>query len=430
MKVLIYSANFAPEPVGIGKYSGELAAWLASRGYEVRVVAAPPYYPEWKLRSEYRWPPYRRERWQGVSVWRAPLWVPDSPGGLKRTLHLLSFALTSAPLMLRQMFWRADAVIVVAPAFVCAPLGWLTARACGAKAWLHLQDFEIDIAFQMGLFKSGGLLQKFSLALERWTMRRFDVVSSISRRMVDRLVQKGVARANTRYFPNWVDVSSIHPQGNGDAYRRELGIADDAVVVLYSGSLGAKHGLMIIPSVAKALAQRQDLVFVICGQGVMKAQLEAATADLPNVRHLPLQPIEKLGQLLCMADIHLLPQTGDASDLVLPSKLAGMLASSRPVIATSSAGTEIANVVSRCGLVVPPNDEQALAAAILQLAQDPISRLTLGRNGRLWAEEHVERDSILSRLFGPFANSRPVSPVANQNYTFDARGRVDEQSQA
>ncbi len=134
MKILLYSANFAPEPTGIGKYSGEMASWLAAQGHEVRVVAAPPYYPAWKLAEGYAWPPYRREQWQGVSVFRAPLWVPASPGGLARVLHLLTFAAASLPSMLRQAFWRPDVVFTVAPAFVCAPAGWLTARLCGAQS--------------------------------------------------------------------------------------------------------------------------------------------------------------------------------------------------------------------------------------------------------------------------------------------------------
>src|ERR1700722_1603193 len=96
MRILIYSTNFAPEPTGIGKYSGDMACWLADHGHEVRVVCAPPYYPAWQLDGKYRWPLYRREKWRGVDVWRTPLWVPKSPkGGLTRVVHLLSFAITS-----------------------------------------------------------------------------------------------------------------------------------------------------------------------------------------------------------------------------------------------------------------------------------------------------------------------------------------------
>ncbi len=400
MKILVYSTNFAPEPTGIGKYSGEMASWLAARGHEVRAVAAPPYYPHWRVEDKYRGSGYKREHWQGVDVWRAPIWVPKSPTGLTRVLHLLSFAFTSFPLMVRQIFWAPDLVLTVAPAFVCAPTALLTARLCGAQAWLHMQDFEVDIAFRMNLLR-GSLLQRVVLRLERWILRRFDIVSSISGRMTERLLMKGVEQKCVQYFPNWVDISHIKPKSTLSSYRYELGIADDAIVVLFSGTLGGKQGLMVLPEAARMLKARSDVVFVICGDGLMKSELQAASADLSNVRMLPLQPIERLGELLSMADIHLLPQSARASDLVLPSKLSGMLASGRPVIATCLHGTDLQRVVSQCGMVVPPHDGAALADAICILADDPDSRLEFGRRARAYAEVNFERDAILTRIFAP-----------------------------
>ncbi|CEN56242.1 glycosyltransferase WbuB [Candidatus Methylopumilus turicensis] len=397
MKILIYSANFAPEPVGIGKYSGEMAAWLVSQGHQVRVVAAPPYYPAWKLDQAYVWPPYRREQLQGVDVWRTPIWVPKAPGGLVRIVHLLSFAVSSLPVMLWQTQWRPNVVMVVAPALVCAPTTLLVARLTGAKAWLHIQDFEVDVAFQMGLLKNP-LLQRMVLAAERGLLRSFDYVSSISGRMLDRLRQKGVKEYQVRFFPNWVDISHIYPLTSPSDYREALGIKPDTKVVLFSGTMGGKQGLMVIPEAARKLAHRQDLMFVVCGDGVIKPQLETASIGLGNIKFLPLQPFEQLGQLLGLADIHLLPQSPEAADLVLPSKLSGMLASGRVIIATCLANTEIANVVAHCGLVVAPEDSDALAKAIEQLLDDNEARLQFGKQARLYAEKNLARDSVLGRL--------------------------------
>ncbi len=397
MKVLVYSANFAPEPTGIGKYSGEMAAWLAARGHDVRAICAPPYYPNWRVSGDYRWPMFRREQWRGVDVWRAPLWVPKSPNGIKRILHLVSFALTSFPVALRQVFWRPDLVICVAPAFVCAPAALLVARLSAAQVWLHLQDFEVDIAFRMKLLR-GALLQRVILRMERWILRRFDNVSSISSRMIKRLLEKGVAQERVSFFPNWVDIAHIKPNARS-TYRSQLGIAEDAVVVLYSGTLGGKQGLMAIPAVARLLAARQDIVFVICGDGIIKPQLQAACAGLLGTHFLPLQPFDRLGELLCMANVHLLPQSKDAEDLVLPSKLSGMLASGRPVIATCHAGTELHAVVSTCGIVVEPEDTMALADAICRLADDASLRADLGQSARAYAEANFERDAVLERVF-------------------------------
>jgi colanic acid biosynthesis glycosyl transferase WcaI len=399
MKILICSVNFAPETTGIGKYSGEMAAWLAAHGHEVRAVVAPPYYPQWEVQRDYRWPLFRREQWKGVDVWRSPLWVPKTPGGFARVLHLLSFAFTSFPVMLYQVFWRPDLVISIAPAFVCAPAALLTARLSGAKAWLHMQDFEADIAFRMKLLK-GALLQRVIFRMERWILRRFDSVSTISSRMVHKLLDKGVPEERVRFFPNWVDIGHIKPTGHPDGYRSQLGIASDAIVVLYAGSLGGKQGLMVVPATATRLAGRTDIVFVVCGDGVMKPKLKSACAGLHNTRFIPLQPFERLGDLLCLADIHLLPQSLGAEDLVLPSKLSGMLASGRPVIATCQPGTELSTVVSTCGIVVAPQDSAALADAVCRLADDVALRTQLGRRARAYAEDNFERDSVLDRIFG------------------------------
>jgi colanic acid biosynthesis glycosyl transferase WcaI len=409
MRILIYSANFAPEPTGIGKYSGEMAWWLAAHGHEVRVVCAPPYYPAWEVDKNYRWPLFRREKWHGVDVWRTPLWVPKSPNGLTRILHLLSFAITSFPVMLWQVAWRPHVVLTVAPAFMCAPAGLLTGWLCNAKRWLHLQDFEVDVAFSMGLLK-GKRLQRIVLRLERALLRRFDTVSTISGRMVERLHRKGVTRGKTRYLPNWVDLARLKPAKNGN-YRAQLGIPPEAVVVLFSGTLGGKQGLTVIPEAARLLESRPDITFVVCGDGVMKPQLEAAASGLANIRFLPLQPAGRVSDLLGMADIHLLPQSPDAADLVLPSKLCGMLASGRPVIATCRPGTEISEIVSQCGLVVAPENSRELALAITELADNADARFLLGGRARSFAEEHFERDAVLTAMFAPLAMENELADV-------------------
>ncbi len=399
MKVLLCSANYAPELTGIGKYSGEMAAWLAAQGHEVRVVAAPPYYPAWRVAESHRGRAFLQERLAGVRVWRAPLWVPARPGGPARVLHLLSFGFASAPLLLWwALAWRPQVVVVVAPFLTSAPGAWLAARAAGARAWLHVQDWEVDVAFGMGLLKGEGL-RRVVTAAERWLLRRFDRVSTISERMLQRAAAKGVAAQRLVRFPNWVDEQAIRPlQPGTSTYRAELGLPEGAVVVLFSGTLGAKQGLQIIPQAARLLADEPALHFVICGDGPMKPELLRLAEGLPAMRFLPLQPAERLGELLGLADMHVLPQDVAAEDLVLPSKLSGMLASGRPVVATCAPGSEMAAVVGGCGLVVPPGDAPALAAALRRLAGNAVERERLGRAARAWAEERLGRDAVLRRF--------------------------------
>ena len=408
MRILIYGINYSPELTGIGKYTGEMAAWLASHGHEVRVVTAPPYYPDWKVGAGYSPWRYTVEQGDGVGVWRAPLWVPFRPGGAKRLLHLASFAVSSLPLLFRHLFWPPHVVLVVAPALFCAPGAWLAARLAGSRCWLHIQDFEVDAAFEMGMLK-GARLRSFALGIERWLLRRFDRVSSISHRMIEHLHGKGVAEKDVVWFPNWVNTEAIHPlaakAGAGatalmvaNRYRAELQIAPNAIVALYSGNMGDKQGLEILSQAAALTIGPKDLVWVFCGEGVGRANLERGSAGLANVRFLPLQPVERLNELLNLADIHLLPQRADVADLVMPSKLTGMLASGSPVIATALPGTQVASVCEQCGLVVPPGDAEAFAKAVLTLADDAAFRLNLGVKARAYAEYHFGHEAILSRF--------------------------------
>jgi colanic acid biosynthesis glycosyl transferase WcaI len=408
VKILILGVNFLPELTGVGKYTGEMVEWLVAQGHHVHVVTAPPYYPAWQVDARYSAWRYGRESADcgRCIVWRCPIWVPKNVTGAKRLAHLASFAVTSFPVLLVLAFRRPDVVWVVAPSLMSAPAAWLVAKLGGARACIHIQDYEVDAAFDLGLLKNPRL-RSLALAVERFVLRRFDSVSTISRRMLALARVKGVSEEKTLLFPNWVSLAAFAPPGAEEylsdevgqhGYREELSIPVDAVVALYSGNMGTKQGLEILPEVAALLAQgRKDVFFIFCGQGVGRERFEVLCAGLPNVRLLPLQPAERLSELLATADIHLLPQRADAADLVMPSKLTGMLASARPVVATAHPGTEVAEVVAQCGLVVPPEDAQALAEAIVHLADDAALRKAFGQAGREYAEQNLDRDVVLRR---------------------------------
>lgn len=396
MKILIHCINYLPELTGIGKYTGEMAEWLAGRGHNIRVVTASPYYPAWKVSEGYKSWLYRREVINEVDVWRCPLWVPAKPSGLKRLLHLASFAISSFPIMLWQAAWHPDIVLVVEPPLFCAPQAWVTARISGSKAWLHIQDFEVDAAFELGLLPNGQLRILVN-RLESWLMRRFDGVSTISDKMIERLKSKNVAPSRCVLFPNWVDTSIIYPMNGMSPMRLELSIPEDAIVVLYSGNMGEKQGLEIIVEAARILADNPKIFFLLCGDGAARHRLIRLATDMPNISFLPLQPAERLNELLNVADIHLLPQRADTADLVMPSKLLGMLASGRPVITTAYQGTQVAQTVDGCGIVVPPGNPEALAGAILHLVTHTYERERYGSRARESAAKWG-RDDVLGRF--------------------------------
>ncbi len=395
LRIVLYGINHSPEPIGIGKYTGELAAWLAGRGHRVKVVTAPPYYPQWQVLSGYRRRWYSIDQLDGVDVLRCPLYVPTNAGGCKRILHLASFAATSGPAVMCRALGGTDVVMTVAPTFLCAPLGLLAARLAGAKAWLHIQDFEIDIALNSFL-RPGKHARGIALGLESAVLRRFDRVSAITPRMVDLAVEKGVAAKKSVLLRNWVDTRQIFPLPHPSPLHKELG--DGRTIALYSGNFGTKQGLEDVVEAARLLVARQDIAFVLCGDGVGRDALLAHAKGLPNLRVRELLPLDQLNSLLNAADIHLLPQRAQYADLVMPSKLLGILASGRPVVASARPGTQLAKVAETCGLAIEPERPVEIAKAVVRLADDPDLRRRLGAAAREYAERNLDRDGILSEF--------------------------------
>jgi colanic acid biosynthesis glycosyl transferase WcaI len=311
-------------------------------------------------------------------------------------LHHASFALTSAgPVIWQALRWQPDLMISVAPSLVSAVAVAFMARRLGVPSWLHLQDFEIDAAFGLGLLKNQWL-QRSMLAVEKRILGSFDRVSTIAPQMLRRLHEKGVDRTRLREMRNWTDTTDIVPDMRPNCFRDELGLKSSDIVALYSGTMSNKQGLDLIVEAARNVAPSNPGVhFVLAGDGPHKSKLRNMATDLPNVHFLPLQAGGRFEQLLTSADIHLIPQRSEAADLVLPSKLGGIFASGRPVITMAAPGTSLACEVEGAGLVIPPGDAGALAIAVCHLAKDFDLCRTLGRTGREYALARWDRTRIL-----------------------------------
>ncbi len=399
MKILVYGINYAPELVGIGKYTQEMCEWLAARGHQVKVVTAYPYYPYWKIDPAYKTATYSREQINAVQVRRCPLFVPAKPTGRGRLIHNLSFATSSMPAVCAAALrFRPDILLSIAPTLFIAPAALTAAAISGARSWLHIQDFEIDTAFELGVL-SGQTLQTLSERIERAVLKRFDRISTISSKMVARLTQKKVSQAPVIEFRNWVDTSVISPRDRLTPLRQELGISADSIVALYSGSMGLKQGLDTLVEAARLIEQQAPhITMVLCGNGAMRNQLIEKSTGLKNVRFLELQPAGRVSEMLSTADIHLLPQRAEVADLVLPSKLSAMLASGRPVIAMAEPETQLAFEVKDAGLIIPAGDPPRLVAALMKLAGDPSLRDTMGSAARSAAQSRWDKNSILRQL--------------------------------
>jgi colanic acid biosynthesis glycosyl transferase WcaI len=398
MKILIYGINYSPELTGIGKYTGEMAEWLAANGHKVTVITAFPYYPEWAIHEKYKGKMWFQETINGVKVIRCPLYVPAQVTSVKRIIHEFSFLLGVFPVWFASLFRsKADLVFSIAPPFHLGLLPLLYAKIRKVAFISHIQDLQVDAAKDLGMIKSKAFLN-IMFAIERFILRKSTRVSSISEGMKKKILAKNVDPAKFLMFPNWVDEEVIKPLGKEESLRNEFGLSMNDKVILYSGNLGEKQGLEIIINVAQSFADNEEVKFVICGSGGAKEKLTklADDAQLKNVLFFPLQPYEKLSNLLAIADLHLVLQKASASDLVMPSKLTGILAAGGCPIVTAMPGTSLFEVIHdhNLGILVEPESESGLIAAIAKALSQDLN--VYKENARAYTLKYLSKEGILS----------------------------------
>ena len=419
-RVLIIGLNYAPEPVGIGPYTQGLAEALVGRGAMVEVVAGKPYYPQWQIDPAYAGGGWRTSHEGGPGITRCPHYVPAEPSGFKRIVHLASFALSALPhalrAALRDKAERPDLVIAIAPALLSVFTAWLAARLAGAKLWIHVQDFEVEAALATGLMEAHRPAARLARWVEATLLGLCDHVSTISPQMCAKLTEKGVDPQRVFEMRNWSDARFAADPAGATTLRADWGLTGK-VIALYSGNIARKQGIEILVEAARLLQDQPDIAFVICGEGPNRAELERLAHGLPNVQLHDLQPAERMGAMLTMADLHLLPQIAGAADLVLPSKLTNMLASARPVVATTEPGTGLYAEVDGCGVITPPGDAAALAKAVAALANDPARRTAMGKAAANRASERWMKDPIIDRALAVVQRSlgSPQSSVLSSS---------------
>ncbi|MDB5009577.1 MAG: glycosyl transferase, group 1 family protein [Mucilaginibacter sp.] len=406
-RILLIGGNFYPEPIGIGKYNGEMMDWLAENGYNCTVVTTYPYYPQWKVQLPY----VKKSFWykkeikyikpyyeNSVKIYRCPQYVPVNPTGTKRIILDFSFFLTSLIVILRLLLRKKyDIIISVVPSFQLGLLAILYKKIRGGKFFYHIQDLQIDAARDLNMIKSPALIN-FLFSIEKYILKQADVVSSVSAGMIEKIEMKCDKKVN--FFPNWVNTKAFYPIPEKAELKKEFNFDPSNIIILYSGAIGEKQGLENILLAAKSFIDNTNIKFVVCGSGPYLKRLEDLkdSLDLKNIVFMPTQPIEKLNHFLNMADIHLIIQKSHASDLVMPSKLTTILAIGGVTLITALPDSSLYKLIKlhNLGIVVEPENEYALSSGISEAINN--SHIDISINARAYAEKYLSIGKIIPRF--------------------------------
>jgi colanic acid biosynthesis glycosyl transferase WcaI len=389
LRIALLSASYAPEVVGIGPYSAELAEALAVRGHAVRVVASFPFYPEWRSRVPPETLLYRTERCAGVWVTRCRVYVPRNPGPARRLAHELSWTLAAMTLVPRLAAW-ADVWLVVTPSFGSAVLGALLVHGLNARAHLHVQDVVPDVAAE-----SGQLGSHFGRAiagrLARWTYGSYRSVSVLSESMAVRLRRyRGGAAAAEVIAPNWVRRTS--PSG-----ARLPDRLAERPYGLYAGSFGRKQDLALLTEAARLLSARGGPGIAVLGDGPGRDIVQRADGHVVWLGVVDEATYRAVLHHALAGIVALTPGVGDS---VVPSKLAAYLGAGRPVVVAADPDCEAGRVVeqARCGVHLPAGRADLLADALCLLGADQAMWQAFAASGLAYAKVHWERETIVGRI--------------------------------
>jgi colanic acid biosynthesis glycosyl transferase WcaI len=398
MRILIYSYNYYPEPIGIAPLITELAEGLVKRGHEVRVVTGMPNYPQRQIYEGYRGKLYLTELINGVAVQRSYVWIRPQPNLLDRLLLEASFVSTSFLHALRGK--RPDVILLTAPPLPVSVPAALLGLIHRTPVVLNLQDILPDAAVHVGLLTNPKLIKAFA-ALEKFAYRRATKISVIADGFVENLLSKAVPAEKIVQIPNWVDVNFIRPLPRQKNEFRKQHQLEGKFIVLYSGNIALTQGLETVIKAAARLRHLPDIVFTIVGEekALDQLRLHRDTYEATNVKLLPFQPRKKLPDMLAAADVGLVVQKSNVISFNMPSKIQVLLASGRAIVASVPSTGTAAKAILRSGggLTVPPENPEALAEAILELYRNPDKVKLLGEKSRQYAVENYAFEQALDR---------------------------------
>lgn len=395
-KISILSQHFYPDIASTGQLLTELAEDLLTYGMSVEVYTGYPAYNKTER------PAPAREVYKGIKIKR--LFATRLRKSIRtgRILNTLSFFIV---VLFNSIFISKESILffVTNPPYLCL-IGLLMKYLRRQKYVILIYDIYPDVPVLLGYLRKNGIIHRVWDMMNKSIYTHADKIIVIGEYMKDTISKKyeNSGKDNIQVIHNWADGNLIKPIRKEDnCFTKEHSFIDKTVV-LYSGNIGMFQNLEIIIEAAEKLKEH-NILFLFIGEGDKKKKLQkmAGKKKLENVRFLPYQKKDDLPYSLTSADISLVTLEKGMEGLGVPSKLYGIMASGRPVIALVSEQCEVADITreAQCGFVVDQEDLEGFIERIVYLHQNPDKAIELGRRAREYFETHFERRKITWEYF-------------------------------
>jgi colanic acid biosynthesis glycosyl transferase WcaI len=389
VRVLLLNLYYPPDTSATAKMAAAFVGPLATK-HQVTVICGRPSYDPTERRA---WRFWQTEHSGGLKIIRVGSTDYPRTQMARRVLNYLTYVALSVPCAL---FTGCDVVLAMTDPPFEGIVGAFVALLKGKPYVYNIRDMYPDMAVG-GSIVEPGLLARVWEKLHRWGLRRAARVIVLGEDMRSRIIAKGVDAQRVAIVRDGAEIApagSPEPAVDPDVVRTIRG--DFRLILLHAGNLGFYGVWNTLLAAARALAQDGvGLVFV--GDGAQRAQLETAAAGLTNVRFLPFFPASKIPSVLAAGDAHVITIKRGLEGVVVPSKMYGILAAGRPIVAVAPNEADAASLGARCGfgISVDPDKPEELIAAVRTLLSDPTRLAAMGRAARAVASDYDRVNEIL-----------------------------------
>jgi glycosyltransferase involved in cell wall biosynthesis len=382
-----------------------LIAEALARHYPVTVLAGRPSYDPAERHGRYVLGRFTDGR---VVVERVGSTTRDRRRLASRLLNYGSYLALAVP---RALMLDIGAVIAMTDPPLAGIAGAMVARSRGVPFVYNIRDLYPDLVLETGLVRRATWVRAWEQA-QRWALRRAARVIVLGEDMRERVVSKGVRPEKVVVVRDGASTTGPHAMASGANAVRQQVRAGFRFVVMHAGNLGVAGAWQTV-SRAIALSTHDGVGWVFVGDGVARAELASSLGGTGTVRFLPYQPAEAVPHLLAAGDLHIVTVRRGLEGVVVPSKLYGILAAGRPVLAVAPERSDVARIVRQtgCGVVADPDDPSAIVRAVRAASGAPDRLQEMAQRARqaALAFEQTEQIQRYVQVIGEAVARHPKS---------------------
>ena len=402
MKILLLNLYYPPDTSATAKMARTVVDTV-SLCHSVTVLCGRPSYDPTERRA---WRLYQTEQAGVARIIRVGSTDFPRHEMKKRMVNYLSYVALAVP---RALLHRCDVVLAMTDPPFQGIIGAFVAMLKRTPYAYNIRDLYPDMAVGGAIVKPG-LLTKIWETLHRWALRRARRVIVLGEDMRARIIAKGVDASHVVIIRDGTEILPADtPVSKPDLEVVRAIRGNFSFVLVHAGNLGFYGAWNTLVTAARKLANEGvGLVFV--GDGAQRKQVQAVAAGAANIRFLDFFPPGKIASVLAAADAHVITVKRGLEGVVVPSKMYGILAAGKPIVAVAPAETDAAAIGQKRGFAVSadPDSAEEAAAAIRELVFDSNKVKRMSEAARAVARDYdrVKELEKFVEVFDQMANEK------------------------